>query len=63
MCYIVIIQPLLFICNTDDDPLTGRAYPDLMIAKVEIKGIRRTDKLLVMSINGLRVSGIGVEPI
>lgn len=31
---------LLFICNTDDDPVTGRAYLDLLIAK-------RADGLIV----------------
>jgi hypothetical protein len=59
----VIIQPLLFIRNTNDDPLTGMAYPDLMIAKVEIERIQKTHKPFIMSTNGLRVSGIGVEPI
>ena len=63
MCYIVIIQPLLFICNTNDDPLTGSAYLDLLIAKVEIKGTKRADGLSVMSTKCLKVPGIGVEPI
>jgi DNA-binding LacI/PurR family transcriptional regulator len=48
---------LLFICNTDDDPLTGRAYLDLLIAKqvdglmVAPCGLRLEQQLNATSLN------------
>lgn len=48
---------LLFICNTDDDPLTGKAYLDLLIAKqvdgliVAPCGLRLGQQLNATSLN------------